>query len=320
MGSQNPPNIRLKISIRTVPALVEAISDFLLGLTDAGIEITLDEHDELQTLHAYLAQADIDEHERDRICGQIVSFLSELAGIFMVEVPTFSISGYVEEDWSSNWKKHFSPFAIVPGLVIAPTWEKHQPAEGELVIEMDPGMAFGTGHHATTSMSLSLLRDMVESGVGRRVLDVGTGTGILGMAALLFGAKEVLAIDNDPLAVAAAIENAERNGLAGAMRVSGMALEDIEGEFSLIVANIIHQTLLDLAGGLVRLLAGDGALVVSGILQGQQTTSIVRCFEDLGCQMQRVESMAEWSALLFLKRPQIMTAASTVSAGNHAQK
>ena len=303
MDSHEPENIRLKISIRAVPALVEAISDFLLGLTDAGIEISVDEHDELQTLHAYLARADIDEHERERLCGQIASYLSELAAIFMVEAPTLSISGYAEEDWGSNWKKHFVPFAIVPGLVIAPTWEKYQPSEGELVIEMDPGMAFGTGHHATTSMSLSLVREMVESGAGRRVLDVGTGTGILGMAALLFGAGEVLAIDCDPLAVAAASENAARNGLAGAMLVSGMALEHVEGEFSLVVANIIHQTLLDLAGELVRLLAGDGALVVSGILQGEQTASIVRCFEGLGCQMQRVENMAEWSALLFLKRP-----------------
>jgi ribosomal protein L11 methyltransferase len=302
MDSQNQKKIRLKISIRSVPELVEPISDFLLGLTDAGIEISLNENDTLQTLHAYLAEADIDKHERERMCGQIMSFLSELAAIFMVDIPSLSISGYVEEDWGSTWKKHFTPFAIVPGLVIAPTWEKYQPAGGELVIEMDPGMAFGTGHHATTSMSLSLVRDMVESGAGSRVLDAGTGTGILGMAAVLFGAKEVLAIDNDPLAVTAARENVERNGLSGVMRVSGTALENVEGDFSLIVANIIHETLMQLAGQLDRLLAIDGALVLSGILQGEQTSSIIRCFEGFGYQVQRIENMGEWTALLLMKR------------------
>ncbi len=118
-----------------------------------------------------------------------------------------------EEDWGKNWKDHFKPFTIVPGLVIAPTWEEYQPAAGEAVITMDPGMAFGTGHHATTSLSLELIRrTLVENG-GQRLLDVGTGTGILGMAALLFGAKDVLGLDNDPEAVSAAEENVRRNSL-----------------------------------------------------------------------------------------------------------
>lgn len=294
--------IRLKISIRTDPALVEPISDFLLGLTESGVEIDVDDHDDRQTLHLYLAQPDIDEMERERIIDQISSYLYELADIFQVETPVVAVSAYAEEDWGSNWKRHFTPFAIVPGLVIAPTWENYQAAPGELVIEMDPGMAFGTGHHATTSMSLSLVREVVADGGGRRVLDVGTGTGILGMAAVLFGAAELLAIDNDPLAVAAAQENVGRNGLAGSMQVSGMALENVEGDFSLIVANIIHDTLLQLAGNLVQLLAAGGSLVLSGILQGEQTTNIIRCFEAMGCELCREEHQAEWSALLLRKR------------------
>ena len=294
--------IRLKISIRTNPVLVEPISDFLLGFIEAGIEIDVDEQDDRQSLHLYLAQADIDEQEREKIMNQIRSYLHELADIFQVETPTLSVSGYAEEDWGSNWKKHFTPFAIVPGLVIAPTWENYQSAAGERVIEMDPGMAFGTGHHATTSMSLSLLREVVEGGGGGRVLDVGTGTGILGMAAVLFGAAKVLAIDNDPLAVEAAQENVERNGLADSMQVSGMALESVDGVFSLIVANIIHDTLLQLAGTLAQLLAEGGSLVLSGILQGEQTVNIVRCFEAIGCEVWREEHQAEWSALLLRKR------------------
>lgn len=294
-------HLRLKLSICTDPVLVEPISDFLLGVTESAVEIAVDELDGRQCLNVYLAEADMEEGERRRIIRQIEEYLAELAMMFEVAEPSLAVSEYAEEDWGSNWKRHFVPFAIVPGLVIAPTWEQYRAAPGEQVIVMDPGMAFGTGHHATTSLCLALVREVVEAGGGARVLDVGTGTGVLGMAAALFGAAMVLAIDNDPLAVAAASENVARNDLATVMEVSAVALEQVAGRYTLVVANIIHDTLLEMAGTLYRVVEEGGALVLSGILHGEQTENIVRCFSGLGFESVRIERRAEWSALLLRK-------------------
>lgn len=294
-------HLRLKLSICTDPVLVEPISDFLLGLTEAAVEIGVDDRAGRQWLTVYLAEADMEEGQRRQVIDQINAYLSELAGIFEVDPPSLAVSEYAEEDWGSNWKQHFVPFAIVPGLVIAPTWEQYRAAPGEQVIVMDPGMAFGTGHHATTSLCLALVREVVAAGGGGRVLDVGTGTGVLAMAAALFGAARVLAIDNDPLAVAAATENVGRNRLAAVVAVSGQALEEVAGDYTLVVANIIHDTLVAMAGTLNRLVEPGGSLVLSGILEGEQTENIVRCFSDLGLAPVRVERQAEWSAVWLQK-------------------
>jgi ribosomal protein L11 methyltransferase len=297
----NKNKTRLKITIMTDPALVDPISDFLMGVTDVGVEIGVDDQAALQTLNVYLAEADLDPVEKDRLLGGITSYLHEISTLFQVDLPVMTISDYVEEDWGSTWKKHFVPFAIVPGLIIAPTWEQYVAAPGETVIVMDPGMAFGTGHHATTSLSLSLVREVVQGSGGLRVLDVGTGTGILGMAAALYGAAEVLGIDNDPEAVAAAEANVRLNGLAGTMQVAATPLESLTGDYSLVIANIIHDTLLAMAPVLDRLTRPAGALVLSGILQGPQTENIIDCFEQRGFRLKKCEQLTEWSALLMIK-------------------
>lgn len=291
----------LKITISADPVLVDSISDFLLGVTDAGVEIGVDDQAALQTLNVYLAEANLAQSEKDRILGHISAYLEEIAAIFMVALPVMTTSDFAEEDWGSTWKKHFVPFAIVPGLIIAPTWEQYEAGPGETVIVMDPGMAFGTGHHATTSLSLGLVRDVVRRTSGIRVLDVGTGTGILGIAAALFGAAEVLGIDNDPEAVAAANQNVRRNGLEKIMRVAATPLASLPGNYSLVVANIIHDTLLEMAPILGQLTEPAGTLVLSGILQGPQTENIVHCFQQRGFRLERCEKLTEWSALLLIK-------------------
>ncbi len=290
-----------KITIIADPALVDPISDYLMGVTDAGIEIGVDDQAPLQTINVFLAEADLEQSEKDQMIDQISAYLEDLSEIFQVTRPVLTVSDYGEEDWGSTWKKHFVPFAIVPGLIIAPTWERYEAKPGETVIVMDPGMAFGTGHHATTSLSLALVREVVQGKAGARVLDVGTGTGILGMTAALFGAAEVLGIDNDPEAVAAAEENVRRNGLEKIMRVGATPLASLPGVYSLVVANIIHDTLLDMAPVLSGLTEPAGAMVLSGILQGPQTDNIVRCFEQRGFRLEKCTELAEWSALLFIK-------------------
>lgn len=300
-SSTVPPRQWLKISITADPALTDAIEDFLVGISDAGVELAADQTGVTTLIHGYFDKTQKDEAEIERILHQLTGYLLELAEIFEVAVPATTTAFIDDEDWSATWKEHFKPFAIIPGLVIAPTWEEYAAKEGEQVIVMDPGMAFGTGHHATTSLSLQLLREALAGRTDSSVLDVGTGTGILGMAAALFGASKVVAIDNDPEAVSAAGENVVRNNLQRIMEVDITPLSSLTGPFSLVVANIVHDVLLALAPDLGRLTAAGGRLILSGILAGPQVANIVACFTNLGFSLIRQEQKKEWAALLFTK-------------------
>jgi ribosomal protein L11 methyltransferase len=247
-------------------------------------------------------KADPSAQEVDEIIARISSYLAELANVFDVPLPVLTPTLYDEEDWSSTWKKHFKPFVIVPGLVIAPTWEEYQPHPGEAVITMDPGMAFGTGHHATTTLCLELLRRaLLASGNAMRVLDVGTGTGILGMAAILFGAISATCIDNDPEAVSAASDNVRRNKLDDQIVVGPTPLSELAVQYQVVVANIVHDVLIALAEDLTRRTEQGGSLILSGILVGEQVAGIKKCFTGKGFTLVNVEERKEWAALSFQK-------------------
>jgi ribosomal protein L11 methyltransferase len=166
---------------------------------------------------------------------------------------------------------------------------------------MDPGMAFGTGHHATTSLTIEFIRETVAGTTGLRLLDVGTGTGILGMAALLFGAERILGIDNDPEAVRAAEQNVRRNLLQDRMGVSLAPLSSLENPYEVVVANIVHDVLVDMADDLARLTLEGGTLILSGILAGKQVDNIQTVFRDRGLRLLSQERRQEWAALRFTK-------------------
>ena len=300
--SKKVPAHWLKITLTSDPLLVEALSDFLEGITGAGVEIVVDDSLLLTQINAFLEKRNPDESETGQILEQLTGYAREVAEIFGAPVPEITSTVIEEEDWGTTWKEHFKPFAIIPGLVIKPTWEEYRAAGDERVIEMDPGMAFGTGHHATTTLSLELLQGVLPDMAAASVLDVGTGTGILGMAAALFGADRVVGIDNDPEATAAASENVLRNGLEKKMSVASTPLAAVQGPFSIVVANIIHDVLLELSDDLDRLTAPGGKLIISGILTGEQTETISRHFTDRGLCPERHLHKKEWSALLFAKK------------------
>ncbi|MCX5869491.1 MAG: 50S ribosomal protein L11 methyltransferase [Deltaproteobacteria bacterium] len=298
---QDPSRQWLKVSITTDPILIDAIEDFMVGISGAGVEFNVDQPGNTALINAYFDKSQKDQPETDLTLTQLKSYLQELAEIFEVDLPSIETTFIEDEDWSRTWKEHFKPFAIIPGLVIVPTWEQYQAKDQEQVIVMDPGMAFGTGHHATTSLSLQLLQGALTGRTNTSVLDVGTGTGILGMAAALFGASRVMAIDNDPEAVSAAKKNCEINNLQQIMEVEITPLASLAAPFSLVIANIVHDVLLELAPELGRLTADGGQLILSGILTGQQVTNIISCFTALGFSLDRQEQKKEWAALLFSK-------------------
>jgi ribosomal protein L11 methyltransferase len=291
----------LKITIKTDPVLVEPISDFLVGVIEAGVETGARDELLYGTVNGYVQKANLSREEVDDLLEQVSSYLHELVKIFDTAEPTLSSTMIDEVDWGKSWKEHFKPFTIVPGLVICPTWEEYRPVAGEAVITMDPGMAFGTGHHATTSLSLECIREAVTEQAGLRCLDVGTGTGILGMAALLFGAGGVLGIDNDPEAVRAAEENVRRNVLQEQMEVSLTPLTALEDIYEIVIANIVHNVLVDMADDLARLTAEGGNLILCGILAGDQAANIQTVFSGKGFQLISQKSRQEWAALMFRK-------------------
>ncbi len=291
----------LKFSLAVDSALVEAVSDFLVGVTGAEVEIVVDDKRPLITVNAFWEKQGEDDTQCETLLQQLSGHVSELADIFQVPVPDIVHSVIADQDWANTWKEHFKPFAVVPGLVIKPTWEHYPVDADELVIEMDPGMAFGTGHHATTTMSLELMKDVLQAREHAIVLDVGTGTGILGMAAVRFGAERVIGIDNDPEAVDAACDNVRRNSMGEKMSVSLTRLAELHGSFSLVIANIIHDILIDLADDLVRLMAIGGKLILSGILTGAQCENIREHFTRKGLRLERHLQKKEWSALLFAR-------------------
>ena len=298
---QDPARQWLKVSITTDPALIDAIEDYIVGISGAGVELTVDQPGDSAVINVYFDRNPGDQTATDLILAQLTNYLQELAAIFEVAEPAIATTFIEDEDWSKTWKQHFKPFAIIPGLIIAPTWEHYEAQKNEQVIVMDPGMAFGTGHHATTSLSLQLLQEALAGKSENSVLDVGTGTGILGMAAALFGASRVMAIDNAPEAVSAAKKNSERNNLQQIMAVEITPLASFTAPFSLVIANIVHDVLLALAPDLDRLTAEGGQLILSGILQGEQVDNIISCFTAAGFSLKRQEQKKEWAALLFSK-------------------
>lgn len=291
----------LKLSMVADPCLVEPLADFLVGVLDAGVETGAVDDPLYGTVNAYIRQANPDQAMITATVSQLSAYLSELAEIFAVPAPELSWTLIEQEDWGRNWKAFFQPFTIVPGLVIAPTWAEYHPEPGEQVITMDPAMAFGTGHHATTCLCLEEICRRLPEYPGARVLDVGTGTGILGMAAALFGAAQVTALDNDPEALRAAAENVVRNGLQTRMAVTAAPLSSLERGFQVVVANIVHDVLLALADELSRLTEAGGILLLSGITVGEQQENLEQVFTDRGLLVLGRECRGEWALLCLNK-------------------
>jgi ribosomal protein L11 methyltransferase len=172
-----------------------------------------------------------------------------------------------DEDWSEGWKKDLRPLDV--GRVrVRPSWIDAPPPPGAAEVVLDPGMAFGTGSHPTTSLCLAALSDLLLARPGATVLDVGTGSGLLAIAARKLGAGRVAANDEDPVAVEVARENAERNGTA--LELTGAPVEAIPGTFDVVVANILANVLVALAPALAAKLAPGGVLLLSGILAPQE--------------------------------------------------
>jgi len=206
-------------------------------------------------------------------------------------VPT--VEHIVGDDWRERWKAFFHTTRVGERLVVRPSWETHDAREGDLVIVLDPGQAFGTGTHETTRLVMRELEARVSG--GEHVLDVGCGSGILGIAALKLGAARVVAVDVDPIAVRVTDENAEINGVA--IEASTTLIEDVPGRYPIVLANIRSPILIPMTESLVAHLTPGGVLVLSGLLAEEE--SEIRAVYDAHLRFDGVRRDGDWIALAY---------------------
>lgn len=218
-----------------------------------------------------------------------------------VDLGSMNITESVKDDadWKDKWKAYFKPFHVSENLVICPSWESYSTKANEQVINIDPGMAFGTGTHETTSMCLELLEKYLKPGV--RVLDAGTGSGILAIAATLLGAGDVLGVDVDPDAVRVAQENIELNHCEKTARAEfGDLTKGISYHADIIVGNLMAELIAMLAEGIVQHLEEGGRFIASGILVEKESL-VQEAMEKAGLRLAELKEKGEWCAMVFEK-------------------
>jgi ribosomal protein L11 methyltransferase len=296
----------LEIRLTLPAAAVELVGQALMELGCTGIAVserTLDtfeppDPDDMEaqpTIRAYFPPSDPLQLRRE-VLATLQTLAPWLPGL-PSELP--ECHRLQAEDWAHNWRQHFPPLRIGSRLLIRPSWDETPAASADVTLTLDPGRAFGTGTHATTSLCLQVIAHLAEGPAPPdRVLDVGAGSGILAMAAAALGAREVVACEIDPEASQVAAENIAANGLQGRVAVTITPLEKLTGSFDLILANILAGENIRLAAHFLARLAPGGHLALSGILI-EQEPAVIEVFERLPLILETIDRRDEWSCLLY---------------------
>ncbi len=283
----------LEISLTVEGEIAEAIAGVLSYYAPRGIAIEAGPdgwNAGPVIVRAYLP-ADDDLPTKKR---QVEEALWHMGQIRPIPAPAFRT--LAEEDWAETWKERLTVMHIGQHLVIRPSWLEYAPAPGDIVIQLDPGMAFGTGLHPTTQMCLMVLEELAKPGT--HVLDLGSGSGILAIAAARLGAGRVLAVDNDPIAVKTAQENVVANGVQETVCVIHGSLAEAEGSYDLVAANILAAVIVEMAReGLAKRVRPGGTLIATGILDGQEK-EVIETLEREGLTLAEQRRIEDWVCLL----------------------
>ncbi|PRR83927.1 50S ribosomal protein L11 methyltransferase [Clostridium vincentii] len=237
-----------------------------------------------------------DEENIEEILSYIKEKVEEIKGlgidVGLGRVESIKIH---EEDWANTWKKYFKPLKIGEKIVVKPIWEEYEQKDSELIVELDPGMAFGTGDHETTKMCIQALEKYVEK--DSTVFDVGCGSGILAISAAKLGAKKAVGVDLDPVAVKSALENVAYNNLDNIEILHGNLIEVIEGKADIVVANILAEIICILAEDVSRVLKSGGYFITSGIIH-DRVEMVTNKLEECGFVVETVNKDGKWNCII----------------------
>jgi ribosomal protein L11 methyltransferase len=286
----------IEVSVRVVPEAAEAISELLSRYAPQGVAIDLGEDEDRPPdapviVRAYLSE-EVAASGAKRAIEEGLWHLSQIWDV----IPEPAFRSIPDRDWTAGWKSRVPTLHLGHRVVIKPSWRTYAPAEDEVVLEMDPGLAFGTGLHPTTQLCVEAVEDFVQPGA--RVLDLGTGTGILALVAVKLGAGSLLAVDTDENAIIAARQNIRANGALDAVELRHGSLGDVEGRYDLILANILAPVIESMAReGLAARLQPDGILIASGILD-EQVDGVTGVLTSNGLRVMERRISQEWAAMI----------------------
>jgi ribosomal protein L11 methyltransferase len=307
------PGAWLELAVDADVEAVEAVCEILgrvasggtsvepaFELVDEGLGARLDPS-RPATVRAYLPARD--RAATDRAVAEVAEALGHLQAFGLRPIGELRTRVVQEADWADAWKAYFPVMRIGRRLVIRPTWRRHRRAPDDIVLALDPGMAFGTGLHPTTRLCLAALEVVADRGdlADARVLDVGCGSGILTIAALKLGAASAVGVDTDPIAIEATVANARRNALAHRARAREGTLPSGEPAFDVVLANLIAGLLVTLASSLHDELRPGGILVASGIFVDREA-DVVTAFERVGLAVIDRSAEGDWVALEAVRR------------------
>jgi ribosomal protein L11 methyltransferase len=303
MNEASAPPAWWEVSLKVKEELAESVADVLARFAPGGVALGYDSVEPDPdgegkpagplTVRAYLP-ADAGWESRR---SQIEEALWHLGRIAPLPDPEWR--AVIEKDWSLEWKQHYHPIRLGRRIQIVPSWMDPTPYASDLVLRLDPGMAFGTGMHPTTQLCLETLEDLAAT--GSDVIDLGCGSGILAIAAAKLGAGRVLGVDIDPQAVRTARENILLNGVESTVEIRAGSLAELlmeERSAPLVVANILAVVLREmLAAGLARTVRPGGRLVLSGILE-EQSAAVEAAIREAGMRVEEKRVRQDWVALI----------------------
>jgi ribosomal protein L11 methyltransferase len=287
----------LVVELQIPKGFGEAVSNFLIERGALGIE-DLDGDLRLERLRTYFPQGG----KEKSILHALRRYLKSLQEIAPeIHHTKIKIASIPEQDWEESWKRFFKPVQVTSRFVVEPPWSKIRSKRGRIPIEIAPGMAFGTGTHATTILCIQALEEMLKKR-GRSVLDVGTGSGILSIVAAKLGAKEVWGMDIDGVAVENARENVKKNHVSDIVKIRKGSMGDLKKKFDVVVANIDLKSLRRMRKPLLNHLKRQGFLILSGILKEEKERICQDYLETGFLQCVKVAQKDEWTCLSFKKK------------------
>ena len=295
-----------EISVKINPTAIELVTDVFFSQFECeGVVQAEEKWKDLELIettnniakgYVLIEPEDFSAQQIQQIFTDAKNNLKE-AGFSDEELGEWSIKAQkiINQDWSKKWKEHWKPTHASDHVIICPSWEECETKKGEILINLDPGSAFGTGTHATTQLCIQAIEKYMKKDAF--MADIGTGSGILAITAIKCGAKKAVAIDNDPLVIDVAVDNAQMNHVLDKIEFFHRTADELKEKFDFIAANILHNVLAEIMGDLEALMKPDARMVLSGILDEKQQI-VLDAVEKHGLKVLEILHQENWVAIV----------------------